>query len=239
MTVRIHSVPRRAAAPDEYEDAAYPAESGEFDGDTVRVAVADGATTSSFSGEWARLLSGAWGAGELAGDGAWLPALVCRWREAVDRHALSWFAADKLRAGSHAALLGVELHADGRWSALSVGDCCLFLVRDDTLIEAFPARRPEALQGRPALVGTGMSVEEFRRNVQRADGWWQAGDTLFLMSDALGRWFLDAALVKRSSPWRILASVSARPESFTAFVERLRESGALQPDDVTLASVLL
>ena len=239
MTIRVHSAPRRAAAPDEYEDAACPAESGEFAGDTIRVAVADGATTSSFSGEWARLLAAAWGAGELADDGAWLPALVCRWQETVDRHALPWFAADKLRAGSHAALLGVELNPAGSWSALSVGDCCLFLVRDDTLIEAFPARRPEALEGRPALVGTGMSADDFRRNVRRAEGWWQAGDALYLMSDALGRWFLDAALVRRSSPWRILASVSARPESFSAFVERLRESGALQPDDVTLVSALL
>lgn len=237
MRIVVRAVPRRRDAPDEYEDAAFPAESGEIDGD-FGVAVADGATTASFSGEWARLLAGAWGDGALGADGEGLPALARLWRASANLDALSWFAADKLRAGSHAALLGVEFRSDGCWTALSVGDCCLFVVRDDALIEAFPARDPEALQGRPALVGTEMSVDDFQRNARRMAGWWQTGDALYLMSDALARWFLDAALVARSAPWRALGAAMERPETFTLWIERLRGCGALQPDDVTALRVL-
>ena len=236
MRVDVRAVPRRSSAPDEYEDATFPAASAELSGN-LRVAVADGATTSSFAGNWARLLVSAWADGTLDAEGEAVPGLARRWRESVDLDGLSWFAADKLRVGSHAALVGLELRENGSWTALSVGDCCLFVVRADTLIESFPARRPEELDGRPALIGTGMSAEEFRRCVRLATGWWQAGDTLCLMSDALGRWFLHAALVAQSAPWRTLQAAAERPESFLAWIERLRECGALQPDDVTLLSV--
>ena len=56
------------------------------------------------------------------------------------------------------------------------------------------------------------------------------------MSDALARWFLTER-IRGGGPWRWLLSVDAA--GFGALVERLRQDGALQTDDVTLAIVLL
>src|SRR5262245_5797066 len=88
-------VQKRGHAPEEYEDA--------FAGDPVvgSFAVADGASESSFAGEWARLLA----AGHVASADSrrrahdWLTPLQEQWAQKVDRRPLPWYAEDKRAQG--------------------------------------------------------------------------------------------------------------------------------------------
>ena len=165
VNIRIFRAPRRSDAPDEYEDAAFPEESGAL-GFPVRVAVADGATLSSFSGQWARTLVGAWGDGTLGEDLTALPALAARWRAEVGALSLPWFAAEKARSGAHAALLGLHVEEGGGFLAMSAGDCCLFQIRADALLAAFPP--PPIPKSWPAVRSCSERTRAERRERRRS-----------------------------------------------------------------------
>ncbi|MGC4047638.1 MAG: protein phosphatase 2C domain-containing protein [Armatimonas sp.] len=237
MRLRVLHAPKRPDAPEEYEDAAWPSRAPEVLTLPLRIAVADGATTSSFSGLWARHLVCAWAEKRLNRDSLLddVTILARQWRQEVGNAPLPWFAQEKARQGAHAALIGLSVEPDGSWAALAIGDCCLFVIRENILIEAFPARHPEALEHNPYLIGTDVSpaLDEVARE---AFGFWQQGDILLLMSDALARWFLESAVAREQTPWKWLASLDsvASPRAFEAMLRPLRNVGQLQSDDVTL-----
>lgn len=243
-TLQTFSAPRRPEAAEEYEDAVLPAAPEPQERALpLQVAVADGATASSFSGLWARLLVQGFADGVVAlGDP--LPGvaqLSARWRQETRDLALTWFAAEKRKSGAHAALVGLTVQPGGRWEALAVGDCCLFLVRDDRLCEAFPVARAEDLSSAPALLATDPDANAALGDWVRAcEGRWQAGDRFYLMSDALAAWFL-ATSERAQAPWRRLERLSRAPgsASFAALVDDLRRSRLLRVDDVTLALLTL
>ena len=90
-------LPKSGSTEGEYEDAFWPkrlpvdreAELSDF-----RVAVADGATETSFSGLWAKLLVRSYAEGRLLPEGfaASLVKLQARWRSAITRKPLPWYA---------------------------------------------------------------------------------------------------------------------------------------------------
>ena len=93
----------------EYEDAfAFSLASGQLR--TLRVAISDGATESSFAGEWAKML-----VRNLRDD--WfsdaddlktrIEALGNHWKSVVKRRPLPWFAEEKVRQGAFATLLAI------------------------------------------------------------------------------------------------------------------------------------
>lgn len=224
---------------DEYEDA--------FAGDTTlgRFAVADGATESSFARQWAKLLvEGFVAANEGRTTVDWIPALQKRWAEAVDALELDWFGEEKRENGAFATFLGLVVKkpqgaADGRWKAVAVGDCCIFQVRDDALLGAFPINQAAAFGNRPALIGSRHvpKQQEFRGK-QRISRW-QAGDRFFLMTDALAQWFLQRD-EERRKPWQSLLRRLDDPKAtaaLTAYVEQLRRRDELKNDDVTLLAI--
>ena len=122
--------PKAGNRSDEYEDAFWPQRtinrtvnrSG-----LVRLAVADGATETSFAGLWARRLVRAYGSGCFAGSN-WLEHLKreqAAWYAEVLQNPLPWYAEEKVRSGAYAALLGLELFSAGNWRSLAIGDCCV------------------------------------------------------------------------------------------------------------------
>jgi hypothetical protein len=131
--------------------------------------------------------------------------------------------AAKAAEGAFATVLGLSLHADGRWRAVSVGDCCLFHVRGDALVRRWPFASPDDFTNRPALVPSRSD-----RRVpapERTDGPWRPGDRFLLATDAVAAWLLheeDAA----TRDWD--------PDSFRAAVGRARDDGSLRNDDATL-----
>ncbi|MCE9667121.1 protein phosphatase 2C domain-containing protein [Myxococcus stipitatus] len=228
-------LPKAGNAPSENEDA-HALSLGRSSGDApFHAAVADGATESLFSGAWARALAEAYVQGGLHGADdllAVLPALQRDWHAAVEARELPWYAREKAHQGAFAAVLGVSI--SGRdWTALAVGDSCLFHVREDALLRAFPLETAEALGTNPYLVSTHVA-----RNVGLASrvsvvaGVLHPGDLLLLMTDALAGWFLTEHEAGRA-PWRQLPrpGESARHEDF---IRTLRDAGRLRNDDVTL-----
>jgi hypothetical protein len=226
-------LPKRGHALDEYEDAcAGNAAAGRF-------AVADGATESSFAAEWARLLVERFVAEPTGGWSDWLPTLRQRWAAEVGGRDLPWYAEAKFEQGAFATFLGVAMEvrqAQGRWRAVAVGDSCLFHIRQDRLLRAFPLTRSADFGSHPDLVRSRPPDRPSRRpKRRRARGTWEPHDRLLLMTDALAQWFLKQA-EQGEQPWRSVEE-SKTDVDFGAWVEDLRDRGELRNDDVTLLTI--
>ncbi|HKI34016.1 MAG TPA: protein phosphatase 2C domain-containing protein [Gemmataceae bacterium] len=222
------SLPKRGNAADEYEDA-FAADSP-----AGRFAVADGASESSFAGLWARLLV----EGFVRPAPGWLDAARRSWAAGVGGQPLPWYAEAKRDDGAFATLLGLVV-GDGRWHALAVGDSCLFQVRQDRLIEAFPLRRSAEFGNRPLLIGSRPPVAPASEVRAEGRGGWQPADRFLLMTDALAQWFLRRHEAG-DRPWEELTRLPTKPDASDAFatwVEERRRHDGLRNDDVTLVLV--
>ena len=223
-------LPKLGNSPDECEDA--------FSSTLSRFAVADGASEGCYSHIWASILvrsfcdvadGSEWQADEFS---AWLD--TCRlqwsdWQSALAQKELPWFTQEKLRLGSFATFLGISVH-DNNWHAFAYGDSCLFIVRNDALVEAFPVRQSGLFDNTPPLVP---STHPLRiEDVQIRDGEIRLGDRLYLTSDALANWFL-ADSESGEKPWLALDGIGSDQE-FEIFVSEARQFQAMRNDDVTL-----
>jgi protein phosphatase 2C-like protein len=224
---RAFSLPRRGHAADEYEDA--------FAADPAagRFAVADGASESSFAGQWARLLV----EGFVCPSPGWLGAARQTWAARVDGQSLPWYAEAKRDDGAFATFLGLVLGA-GRWHALAVGDTCLFQVRGNRLVTAFPLGREADFDNRPRLIGSRTSTDAEVHAERKGD--WQAGDRFLLMTDALAQWFLRRHEAG-GRPWEELSGFPEGDGAISAFAEWVEERrrDGLRNDDVTLVLITL
>jgi Protein phosphatase 2C len=233
---RALALPKEGHQPEEFEDA-FAAKGGRF-------AIADGASESSFAREWAELLvEGFVGCGASQVTADWLNPLRQRWAAKVDPLELDWFGEEKRLQGAFATFLGLILKRprqgrDGRWKALAVGDSCLFQVRQDQLVGAFPVRRSADFGVRPALLGSRRPTGgEALAQVTSRVGTWRPGDRFLLMTDALAEWFLRRH-EERRKPWRALARhLCGRGTGLEGFVKRLRDAKGIKNDDVTLLRI--
>jgi len=226
-------------SPEEYEDA-FSARGAD---PAYRVAIADGATESSYSGFWARLLVESY-TRRKEGHGPEFLGQIEAARRLLHRRAkrphLAWYAAEKARQGAFAAFLGLELYAGTKtWRALAVGDCCLFhLDRARTemrLLTAFPLTRSLEFGSTPFLVGSN-SAEPLEAHVRVAQGSLRAGDVLLLATDAVSAWFLWRQEQERPV-WSQVASDIHDNSDFEKLVEEARGEG-LRNDDMTLVRIV-
>ena len=253
MRARVSSlwVPRTGCGPSEYQDAYYPRVPGERRGQRLRFALADGATESLLSGRWADLLVRSYcrcpdrqlaGALYTARE-VWNRQQLTYPQEREDAgRPIQWFEERGLAQGAHATFLGLQLTSartgakQGTWSAVAVGDTCLFHLRAGRLLASFPIDRPERFSSSPPLVTSRRNGHPQDR-VEAARGDWRDGDTFVLATDALAHWFLGAAL-SRSHPARELGvAASGGPARFGAWVEELRSRREMTDDDVTVMTV--
>ncbi|MGH9178571.1 MAG: hypothetical protein ACRD0N_08460, partial [Acidimicrobiales bacterium] len=212
-------LPRDGSRAEHYEDAFWPRHTGARTTPRLRLAVADGASESMLSGLWADLLVRTWCRSRRRPDGQAVAAAMSGWRSALvaylrgreaAKRPIEWFEQPGLERGAHATLLGVELAGParsggpGRWSAVSVGDSCLFQVRDDALVRAFPVEEASGFGNAPKLVPTRAGqLSRVVAALERAEGAWQDGDVLLLTTDAVAAWVLAGAAAGRR-PWRAL-----------------------------------
>lgn len=241
-------LPKVGNAVDEYEDAWAITPEARHSAGRFACAVADGATETSFSGAWARLLAEAYCAGgdQPAALFAALPAAQAAWGATVASIPLPWYAEEKARQGAFAALAGLRLSADaagegGDWTALASGDSCVFQVRGDELLLAFPLASSAAFTNRPTLLSSDPASNAGCDDLFAvAAGTWRAGDRFYLLTDALACWFL-AVTEAGGIPWRAVDRVVdlANDEEFVGWIARLRERGSLRNDDITLLRVVV
>lgn len=227
LAARVFALPKAGHRADEYEDACRTSE-----GDRLPwcAAVADGATESAFARLWAQRLVDGFVAEEARADafGGWLEACRKGWLGEVGEQTigLPWYAAAKVEQGAFATFLGLHLNADASWEAVAVGDCGLFHLRGDDVLQAWPLADPAAFTNRPPLLCSlpGAAVPP----PMHASGTFQAGDAFLLATDAVAAWLL------RAGP---AAARTWTADAFVRHVHQARHSGALRNDDVTLAVV--
>jgi hypothetical protein len=236
----VFRLPKAGSTRAEYEDGVAWSRHGR------RFAVADGASASAFARLWAHLLVHAYTAGWLTPETLEtdLSSVQARWAALVDGRPLPWYAEEQARRGAFAALVGLSVSTDGRWSALAVGDCCVFHVRADALLVAFPIDDPDAFDNRPMLLGSRpLSNQSLRKcgAIVTASGAWQPGDTFLLMSDALAAAFLrlrrepsDASSVERRTSSLLGLDFDRTPADFRRWIHTLRAQHIMRNDDVSL-----
>lgn len=238
-------VPKHGNCEHEYEDAFWPCVSCDYDSGPIRLAVADGATESSYSRFWAERLVRAVGDGLLTrhrfSDG--VAALRSEWDEAVNWPTLPWYAEEKARQGAFAAFIALELDVDssdgspkGCWQAMAMGDSCVFQTRGSTPVARFPIETSTSFLCRPHLLASiPIDGDVIAAQLLTRQGSWVQGDYFYLMSDALACWFLrgfeDGA--DPGEPLRQLAS-SHGAQDFSAWIADLRGQGAIRNDDTTV-----
>ncbi len=206
-----------------------------------RFAVADGATESAFARLWARQLVRAYCHGRLRPEAIATDILPVRqgWIDCLSHWPLPWYTEEKIRLGAYSTLAGLALE-DGRWHAIAVGDSCLFQVRGDRVVRAFPIEDVGDFGTRPALLGSVAGPLGVVAEPLTADGPWLPGDVFYLMTDALAQWFLqsndDGERVAR------LAGVDSS-DAFARLVSAERaehdpvEGAGLANDDTTMVRV--
>ena len=209
---------------------------------TMRFAVNDGATEAFDSRRWARYLTSAWvrtGRADCSAD--LLVQATARLGERFNRRIalkpLPWYAAEKAASGSFAAFVGVQIAADGAWTAVAVGDCCLFHERGAELLTAFPLADSESFNSRPTLVPSlPRALEQAVGSLKTRNGHLNTGDRIWLMSDALACWYLANRYgeSRANSANPLASAILAGDAEITALVQREREARRLRNDDVAL-----
>src|SRR5579875_214087 len=177
LDYRAFRLPRQGHGLEECQDAlAATAAHGRF-------AIADGAGESPYSSLWAQLLVEEFvcQSERLPAWTSWLPSLQERWYKKVSesfqetvlapsRSEMPWYLEAGLTQGAFATFLGLVIEACG-WHAVAVGDSCLFQVRQDKLIRAFPMVRAADFSNAPWLVGScPSSVEVPLKNGRQQQG---------------------------------------------------------------------
>jgi hypothetical protein len=209
----------------------------------IRVAVADGATESSYAKLWAVLLAESYVRSELTGPEFFARLKPARrlWRRRLAGRPLPWFASEKAEQGAFAAFLGVEIDAHrNRWAALAVGDCCLMQVDNVgegmRVVETFPLQKSSQFTMSPYLIGSRSEGESLQDRIQTSNGSLRDGDMLLLATDAIAAWLLKRHEEERPL-WKWIYRKLGTPESFAALVAYGRKNG-LRNDDFTLVRVI-
>lgn len=238
-TLRILYAPKEGNRDDQYEDAVAHTPLDPT-APSLTIALSDGASAAVYAREWANLLVARFADGSsFPATDSEVAAIVAeqgeQWRARTAGKSDAWWAQEKLPSGSAATLLVVTWDQERRtWSARSVGDVCLFVVRNNRLKYAFPLTRSHRFDDRPALLTseTGKPRVSFPP-VVRYEAPYEPEDRFLLMTDALSAWFL-AEFEARRKPWNDLP---VEGEALTRWLKNLRDKGRMKNDDVTLVDL--
>lgn len=236
ISYRTGWLQKNGCSPDEYEDAFAPRESVTQSVTEFRCAVADGATETSFSGLWAKILCDAYVAGQTS-----LEELQKQWLDQVSAKELPWYAEQKLESGAYAAFVCLSVQQTEQeilWKAKAIGDSCLFHISGGELKQTFPVDNWHDFNNSPLLMASRSDRnEEALASVKVVEGSSVAGDVFFLMSDAVSNWFLRRQLEKGDAVEAMEKIVTAKDlEKFCKEQRKARDADGrpLMPnDDVT------
>ena len=215
----------------------------------ARIALCDGASESAFAKEWARILARAFvyrpiDLAEMDEESFanWLASCEKEWNQTVPWEFIPWHGEAKTRAGALATLLGMTVsqmpNSSGAfpWRAMAVGDCCLFVVRDDALVLSFPLEDPSQFDNTPPLICSNPANNAgLWPRLHQLNGECLPGDLIVLASDALACWILQQR-ESGGKPWEILLSLRSDAE-WDDWVQAQRSQRAMRNDDTTLISV--
>ncbi|MBL1079060.1 hypothetical protein JK358_32120 [Nocardia sp. 2] len=226
----------------------------------MAASVCDGATESVLAKDWARLLATAAAARALSDPGffetgsafeEFAAHVVSSWDPWLDEYAhhreaegrpLRWYEQEKLRGSTFATMLSVLVTPDDgigwRWQAAALGDSCVFHVRGDQTLTAFPVLSADEFGMNPNLFGSrNRDTALLAERTRFIEGVCVPGDRLLLMSDALAAWFMAAPdqavalgeLLEFGGPHDAVG--------FADWLDKLRLEHELRNDDVALIRI--
>jgi hypothetical protein len=241
MTVEVQerSVAKAGNLDEENEDRV----AWTFDAGALRVAVADGATESSFSDLWAESLVRSWVSRPSPRvDYALCAASAIAWKGALPpSEDLPWYAQAKLEEGTHATFAGLRLQVVGgrvRWRSEVVGDCQVFVFKPAPalgLIRSAPASSSAEFGFHPALIGSHPATWTQIRAVEAA-GRLRPPFEIWVTTDALAAACFEA--VEHGAPaWSEWSAAMDHPDAFRSLVDVWRGVGRLRNDDTTVCRI--
>lgn len=265
--VSAFSVPKRDAKASENQDAVWPrlfrarneerstgrAEVASKHG-SVFVGIADGATEGVLAGEWANItlksLSKAVGSIQTAEDVMPLLKTSVKTWERFKRFRTSngtksltalpgWLEDEAVARGAFATACTAWFGENGEWTSAAIGDSCVFHLRQDQLVSAWPISSSSEFNNSPYLFGSEAACNvDLVKHIKTCKGRWEREDRFYFATDALACWILKQE-EKQALPWNKLASFDsiAAPADFVHFVESARDSGEMRNDDTTLIRV--
>lgn len=236
----------------EFEDAFWPKTPIYEVGKVFRFAISDGASDAIFSKIWAKMLVRSFGRGNLLSSGLTSEFLNLqqRWRNCYQWQSLPWYLEEKARHGSFATLLAFQIMEDEpcdgcvtpKWTAMAIGDSCIFQVRDECIVKSFPIESSSMFTNRPHLLSTNPQYNSLiEKRICSTGGEIVAGDTFYLMTDAIACWFISEVENGRS-PWIELTEIFCSVDNqdcFSRWLSRLRSSSSIRNDDVTVVRVVV
>lgn len=255
--VQAFWVPKLGNSVEEYEDALA------FNTGTRHLAIADGATESSFADRWAKDLVSQYVTAPPPVEAPktpfpnWLAPLQQRWRESIDWNNLPWFAEEKAKSGAFATFLGVSVYdpeerqknsffgrttaffrkAEAapawRWKAMAVGDSCFFQIRDGKLVTSFPLTKAEQFNSRPNLLCSNAANNSGVWSEVRYEQGECRADDLFILATDAIAKWFLEQTHIGGKPWELLNNIRSSQE-FSDFVARLRNEKAMRNDDTTV-----
>jgi hypothetical protein len=256
-TIHAFWVPKLGNSTEEYEDAfAYSIAER-------HLAIADGATESSYADRWAKDLVNEFISLPPPVEApqtpfpTWLAPMQQRWREAIDWENLPWFAEEKAKAGAFATFLGLTVfdpalarsasfierataflrkHEESkvwRWKAVAVGDSCFFQIRDEKVITSFPLTKAEEFNSRPVLLCSNPANNTGVWPEVRYEQGDCKADDLFILATDAVAKWFLEQRQAGAKPWNTLARIGSNQE-FQDFVARLRNEKSMRNDDTTV-----
>jgi hypothetical protein len=213
--------------------------------DNYKFAIADGATESSFSKEWATLLTGSIQSKAKISTNhllSLLPNLQAKWKEDVFSRSLPYYSEIKALQGAYSALAVLNINIKhSQFTCLAVGDCCLFHVRYSALVKAFPITKSEDFNNNPFLISSIQSKNAGLKDcIKEIHGEFTKGDKFFLMSDAIASWFLKGC-EQNEKPWEIILRLFTDKildeNVFVNWVQDLRKTRLIKNDDTSIISI--
>jgi len=217
-----------------------------------RLAIADGATTAYESGLWARIIVDTFVTNPPKPDQdsliPWLEPLVDQWKKKVFGEELPWYKLAKAQQGSSAALLGMQFTLPPEnsvespdfsipWQALAIGDACLFQIRVNKLIKAFPVEESTNFGITPSLLSTRLEGKYLSHTLNKLEiqqGECEIGDLFILATDAFAQWFLHSTEAGEK-PWFKVKDLTE--SEFVALMNSLHQEKKIRNDDVTVLVV--
>lgn len=241
--MRSFSVTKEGNGPAENDDAVV------VDPKRCWMAVADGATDSSYAAEWAWFLARSFSLASRVHEDtlpidkcrAVLAVLQRRWERGVPWMNLAARGSafvEKALVGAFATFLGVRVR-DRKWSAIVIGDCNLFVI-DPTqgLRLAFPWRKAGDFGTTPDLVPSmpGRDVERALNAAYQRTEEWAPGEQLVACTDAVAAYLLRAE--EAGTPaWSALLAIDSEA-AFAEWVTQARGAG-MRNDDATVAIAMM
>jgi hypothetical protein len=210
-------------------------------------AIADGVSSSLFSASWARILTRAVVDDPPYVDDPqslpeWFNLHRKAWSEPIDEGSLAWHQKPKFKLGAQTTLLWIEIYvADPEATgtrdasqvyAYAIGDTCLFHVRDDKVIRAFPICDSQAFQQDPQVIASIDQQRDHLLEFDKLETYCQAGDYLVLCTDAVAAW--ATARMENGAPPKWRSYWNRSQEEWQQEIIDLRQRQEMRADDATL-----